>query len=107
MCKNSGSNSQKRRGHRHLKEFGVLCLNQPVVTPVELATYSIKLVEAHCVLRRRRLLIAVKSTMFGQPLGVGLGIGLVILVSNMLTHECRGDSVEHGSRASNASVSSS
>ena len=27
---NSGSNFQKRRGHRHLKEFRVLCLNQPV-----------------------------------------------------------------------------
>ena len=27
----SGSNSQKRRGHWHLKEFGFLCLNQPVV----------------------------------------------------------------------------
>ena len=29
-CKISGSNSQKRRGRWHLKEFGVLCLNQPV-----------------------------------------------------------------------------
>ena len=27
----SRSNSQIRRGHWHLKEFGVLCLNQPVV----------------------------------------------------------------------------
>ena len=27
---NSGSISQKRRGHWHLKQFGVLCLNQPV-----------------------------------------------------------------------------
>ena len=26
----SGSNSKKRRGHWHLKEFWVLCLNQPV-----------------------------------------------------------------------------
>ena len=30
VCKSSGSNSQKRRGHWRLKEFGVLCLNQPV-----------------------------------------------------------------------------
>ena len=30
MCKISGSTSQKRRGHWHLKEFWVLCLNQPV-----------------------------------------------------------------------------
>ena len=30
VCKISGSNSQKRRGHWHLKEFRVLCLNQPV-----------------------------------------------------------------------------
>ena len=29
-CKFPGSNSQKRRGHWRLKEFGVLCLNQPV-----------------------------------------------------------------------------
>ena len=29
-CKISGSNSQKRRGHWQLKEFWVLCLNQPV-----------------------------------------------------------------------------
>ena len=29
-CKISGSNSQKRRGRWHLKEFGVLCLNQPI-----------------------------------------------------------------------------
>ena len=31
VCKISGSNSQKRRGHLRRKEFGVLCLNQPVV----------------------------------------------------------------------------
>ena len=31
VCKISGSNSKKRRGHWHLKEFGVLCLNQPVL----------------------------------------------------------------------------
>ena len=31
VCKISGSNSQKRRGHGHLKEFGVLRFNQPVV----------------------------------------------------------------------------
>ena len=30
VCKISGSNSQKRRGHWYLKEFGVLCLNQPL-----------------------------------------------------------------------------
>ena len=30
MCKISGPNSRKRRGHLHLKGFGVLCLNQPV-----------------------------------------------------------------------------
>ena len=30
VCKISGSNSQERRGHWRLKEFGVLCLNQPV-----------------------------------------------------------------------------
>ena len=31
VCKISGSsNSQKRRGHWRLKEFGSLCLNQPV-----------------------------------------------------------------------------
>ena len=32
VCKISGSNSQKRRGHWRLKEIGVLCLNQPVFT---------------------------------------------------------------------------
>ena len=32
VCKNSGSISQKRRGHWTLKEFGVLCLNEPVCT---------------------------------------------------------------------------
>ena len=30
VWKTPGSNSRKRRGHWHLKEFGVLCLNQPV-----------------------------------------------------------------------------
>ena len=30
VCKISGSISQIRRGHRTLKEIGVLCLNQPV-----------------------------------------------------------------------------
>ena len=32
VCKLSGSNSQKRRGHWRLKEFGVLRLNQAVVS---------------------------------------------------------------------------
>ena len=32
VCKISGYNSQKRRGHCHLKEFGLLCLNQPVLS---------------------------------------------------------------------------
>ena len=31
VCKFSGSNSQNRRRHWHLKEYGVLCLNQPVL----------------------------------------------------------------------------
>ena len=31
VCKISGSDSQKRRGHWRLKEFGVLCLNQPIL----------------------------------------------------------------------------
>ena len=30
VCKISGAISQKRRGHWYLKEFGVLCLNQPL-----------------------------------------------------------------------------
>ena len=31
VCKISSSNSEKRREHWHLKEFGVLFLNQPVL----------------------------------------------------------------------------
>ena len=31
VCKILGCNSQKRRGHWHVKEFGVSCLNRPVV----------------------------------------------------------------------------
>ena len=46
VCKNSGSNSQKQRGHWHLKEFWVSCLNQPVtqyslVQMVDTLQYSI------------------------------------------------------------------
>ena len=32
MCKISGSTSQKRRGHWHQNEFGVLGLNRPAAT---------------------------------------------------------------------------
>ena len=34
VCKISGSNSQKRRGHERLKDFWVLCLNQPVASSI-------------------------------------------------------------------------
>ena len=39
MCRISGSNSQKRRGHWRLKEFGVLCLNQRVTITRAYARY--------------------------------------------------------------------
>ena len=40
VCKISGSNSKKRRGHWHLNEFGVLRLNQPVYRICSMIVYS-------------------------------------------------------------------
>ena len=48
MCKISGSTSQKRRGHWHLKEFWVLCLNQPVYMPALLWHSSAYLLLYYC-----------------------------------------------------------
>ena len=47
-CNFSGSNSQKRRGHWHLKEFWVLCLNQPVYMPALLWHSSAYLLLYYC-----------------------------------------------------------
>ena len=48
-AKFQGLDSQKRRGHWHLKEFGVLCLNQPVeVLLVDLCKKSAKLLLFFC-----------------------------------------------------------
>ena len=40
VCKISGSNSQKRRGHWPLKEFAVLWLNQPVGQPTRVFVFN-------------------------------------------------------------------
>ena len=41
LCKTSGSITQKRRGHWHLKEFGASCLNHQVRTIFDFFPYTV------------------------------------------------------------------
>ena len=76
MCQISGSISQKRRGHRTLKKFGVLCLNQCKVTlgaiplhqPVQAALeWTIRGIAARHATSRRRATNQLNSSVSCYP----------------------------------------
>ena len=69
-CKNSGSNSQKRRGQWHLKDFWVSCLNQLVAV-----TYHVK----NAGLVQDELPMGSGGVEVGSGLSSGLGLGPTVL----------------------------